>query len=118
MFFKKLFSLTLAAIVGILLPVAAGAFQYQSFDFTDRRGNAIQGGSVSVFISGSAVEATLYDDSGVLLAQPLTTNSLGAVAFATADGVYDVQLSGAILRREHLRVHDPLCYHELRRDSR
>ena len=94
MLFKRLFAIALATAVGILLPIAASALHYQTFTFTDRRGNAVKNGDVEVFITGTSVEANIYDRDGNALTQPLTTNSFGLVRFSAENGIYDIQLSG------------------------
>ena len=57
-------------------------------------GNAIVGGLVSVFISGTTTLATLYADNGITTApNPLTTNSDGEYAFYAANGTYTLQIT-------------------------
>lgn len=57
-------------------------------------GDAIAGGLVSVFISGTTTLATLYVDNGITTApNPLTTNSDGEYAFYAANGTYTLQIT-------------------------
>lgn len=59
-----------------------------------RNGDAIVGGLVSVFISGTTTLATLYADNGVTLqANPVTTNTDGEYAFYAANGTYTLQIT-------------------------
>lgn len=59
-----------------------------------RTGDAIVGGLVYVYISGTTTLATLYADNGITLqANPVTTNTDGEYAFYAANGTYTLQIT-------------------------
>lgn len=59
-----------------------------------RTGDAIVGGIVYVYISGTTTLATLYADNGITLqANPVTTNTDGEYAFYAANGTYTLQIT-------------------------
>ena len=59
-----------------------------------RSGDAIVGGLVYVYISGTTTLATLYADNGITLqANPVTTNTDGEYAFYAANGTYTLQIT-------------------------
>src|SRR5207245_1362463 len=56
----------------------------------------VTGAKVNVFLAGTQTQAQLFSDDGLTVAsQPLTTNINGQFDFYTADGRYDIQVSGA-----------------------
>jgi Right handed beta helix region len=63
---------------------------------TNQNGQPVPGASVGVYTNSSFTSlATLYSDDGVTpIANPLTTDSLGAFNFFVADGRYYYQISG------------------------
>ena len=61
-------------------------------------GNAAVAVQVTVFISGTTTEATLYaddDTGGATLPNPLTTNNVGFYSFYAADGMYRLEFNSA-----------------------
>jgi hypothetical protein len=62
----------------------------------DQFGNAVEGASVSVYVSGTSTLASIYDSTlaTTLIANPITTGSNGEFGFAASDGRYDIELSG------------------------
>lgn len=69
----------------------------------DGFGNLASGCSATVYLTGTATLATLYaasdaaDAATTSIANPIVTTSNGQVAFATADGDYDIVITGSNL---------------------
>jgi hypothetical protein len=55
-------------------------------------GAALPSPTVTVFLTGTSLPASLYDAAGAGLANPFTGGAGGLVAFSAPDGVYDVQI--------------------------
>jgi hypothetical protein len=57
-------------------------------------GSVLPSATVSVFLTGTSLAASLYDASGAALANPFKAGNAGLVSFSAPDGVYDVQIQG------------------------
>ena len=53
-------------------------------------GTVISGATFYVYKSGTTTLATIYDKSGVALANPSTATTQGLIQFKAVDGSYDV----------------------------
>lgn len=62
---------------------------------SDATGRPVSGATVAVYTAGTTILANLYNESGVGIANPITTNANGYYVFAAADGTYDIVHSGS-----------------------
>ena len=62
----------------------------------DTAGNISEGVSITVYLTGTTTEATLYSNEGITqITNPVTSNSNGRFFFYIADGEYDLKVSGS-----------------------
>lgn len=82
--------------------------EFRTIHVQDREGRPVSGASVYVYLVNTLTEATIYDESGGALSQPILTNTSGDVGFRAANGEYDVVSSrnGAIVTVQNVRLLD------------
>lgn len=56
----------------------------------DLSGNAVSGASVSVTSYSTGAAASIFDDNGAAITNPITSGSDGRFAFSAADGLYTI----------------------------
>lgn len=67
----------------------------KNFRITDSEGTWVASPTITVYVSGTATIASIFDDDGVTpLANPFTGPSTGFVHMYAPDGVYDIQATG------------------------
>ncbi len=74
---------------------------YYKFAGKVRRGNdgvPGVGKSISVFLAGTATLATLKNEQGAAIDNPLTSNQFGEFGFSIASGIYDLLVDGDYTR--------------------
>ena len=84
--------------------------QYVQFYACGGTGVAAPGAAVEVFAAGTVTLAALFDQDGETLANPLTAGNTGLVAFAAADGDYDVVVTlpgGSASEPQRFYLFDP-----------
>ena len=75
----------------IFMAVPTMAMDHYTRALQDQNGRAISGATVTVYMGGSTVLATLYSDNGVTVkSNPFTTGIDGIYDFYAANGVYDI----------------------------
>jgi hypothetical protein len=70
---------------------------YHYYDtFLSDTGVPVNGGSVSIYLTGTVTLATIYSDNGITpKTNPTTTDILGGFDFYIANGIYDLVFSGS-----------------------
>lgn len=86
----------------------------QYYEFIAARGDTgavLPLAKITVYLTGTATLATLYDSSGAPLgANPITAATSGLVGFAAANGAYDVQIASSDGTYLAPKVHDLQLY--------
>jgi hypothetical protein len=85
----------------------------QYYEFIASRGDTgavLPLAKVTVFLAGTTTLASIFDNSGAGLTNPMTAAMSGLVGFAAANGAYDVQIASADGSYLAPKVHDLQLY--------
>jgi len=85
----------------------------QYYEFIASRGDTgavLPLAKVTVFLAGTTTLASIFDNSGAGLTNPMTAAMSGLVGFAAANGAYDVQIASADGSYLAPKIHDLQLY--------